>query len=133
MFKLDLEFSEEEFLIDLLEVNCVRIKNHIAHMNQDLRRLNSEIIDTERTISSNRLIVFHDPKTKLQKQLKERQEIEAIISNSFRQLRDLRSMYKKLVVEKREFLLDNPKVFGDPGPNAAFWHGYKSYHYDRVG
>ncbi len=133
MFKLELGSSEEDFLIDLLEVSSVRIKNHIAHLNHSLRAIEGDIIDTKRLISSNRLVIFGDPESKLKRQLNEKDEIELSIRFSYRRLADLRSIYTKLVSDNRDYLLDNPKVFREPGANALLWHGYQSYHYDRVG
>ena len=129
---------ESDFLKDLLEVNAMRLKNHIVQLGKDLLEVERAISKTNRVKNSNRWIIFYDPEQKLLKLDTDRRDIKHQLKSSIDDLEVLRKFFTQIeehVLASTEYIFDESyydKVFADPANNIVVWHGYRSYHYQRV-
>ena len=140
--KIVLEFDhyddEPRFLLDLLEVNAMRLKNHISQLNIWLAENASAISHTKAVKNSNRWIILYSPDQRILELEKERSKLEGQLRYTTEGLEMVRSMFTEIQTQmqanrnKNFDESDYRKVFTDPVYYPAVWGGYSSFHYQRV-
>ncbi len=140
--KIVLEFDyyadEPRFLLDLLEVNAMRLKNHIAQLKINLRENASAISHTKAVKNSNRWIILYSPDQKILELEKKRKELENQLDSTSYNLEIVRALFTQLktqLLANMQKSFDEAKyrkVFTPPTDYPAVWHGYSSYHYQGV-
>jgi len=140
--KIVLEFDyynrESDFLTDLLEVNAMRLKNHIAQLKIWIRENESAISHTKSVKNSNRWIILYSPDQRLLELEKERKKLEGQLESTIDSLEIVRKHFTQIESQLLANINRNfdeskyRKVFTEPDNYPAVWHGYRSYHYQGV-
>jgi hypothetical protein len=136
--ELDYHDLDPRFLSDLLEVNAMRLKNHISQLKIWLRENERAISDTKAVKNSNRWIILYSPDQKILELEKEREKLENQLDYTTDGLEMVRSMFTQIQTQIHASI-NRPfdkklyrKVFNEPGDYPAVWHGYQSYHYQNI-
>lgn len=137
---LELDYYDEapRFLLDLLEVNAMRLKNHIAQLKIWLRENESAISHTKAVKNSNRWIVLYSPDQRIIELEKEKAKLESQLRYTKEGLESVREMFTQIQSQIQANINSTfdktlyRKVFTEPDNYPAVWHGYRSYHYQRV-